>query len=116
MCLNPTIVSADALFSDKNESMVHSAMVSTVSSTANGDAEKQASCHEDNSTSFSENTDNPADCCGEACQCDASSCHTTSAAVSSYKSQFVLSTFSFIYLRVHYLSFVSSPSFPPPIV
>ena len=109
MVLNPIIVSADALFSDKSDYMAHSIMSSTTSS----GAEEFASCHDDNATQTVNDT---VDCCGDdPCQCSASGCHTSPATVSTYKSSFVISTYSLRYLRDHYLSFISSPSSPPPI-
>jgi hypothetical protein len=112
MLLNPIIVSADVLFSDQNHSIVLSAMASTTSS----DIDKHASCHDDSSTEPTQYVNEKMDCCEDPCECSASSCHTTPATISSYKSSFVTSTYSLNYLRDHYLSFVSSPSSPPPIV
>mgnify|MGYP000184980948 CR=1 FL=1 len=111
MLLNPILVSADVLYSDKNDSIVSSTMASAASS----DAEKYANCHDDSSTDSIQNVNDNANCCEDPCECGASSCHTTPATISSYKSSFVRSTYSPNYLRTHYLSFVSSPSSPPPI-
>lgn len=110
MLMNPIIASADALFSDTND-----ASAPTTASTMNSDAEKHASCHDDNSTTSTQTINDKADCCEDPCQCGASGCHTTSATVNAYKSAFIVSTYSFNYLRTYYLSFVSSPSSPPPI-
>jgi len=124
MVLNPIIVSADALISDKNDSIVNSAIASTMSLTMSliqpltmsSNVEKHVSCHDDNATGSKQNVNNLVDCCGDdPCQCSASGCHTSPATVSSYKSSFVISTYSLRYLRDHYLSFISSPSSPPPI-
>ncbi|MFT7185645.1 MAG: hypothetical protein ACI84K_001027 [Pseudohongiellaceae bacterium] len=112
MLLNPIIASADVLFSDKNASLVQS----TIASTINSDAEKNASCHDDNLTASAQDVNDKTDCCDDPCQCGASGCHTASATISAYKSVFVVSTYSFNHLRAYYLSFVSSPSSPPPIV
>jgi hypothetical protein len=114
MLLNPIIVSADALFSDINDSVTQSTMASTIAPASSGDVEKHASCHDDNSSDSEQSVN--ADCCEDVCQCSASGCHTTSLTVSSYKPSFVTSTYSINYHRDHYLSFVSSPSSPPPIV
>jgi hypothetical protein len=117
MLLNPILVSADVLFSDKNDSIyfstITSSMASSMASSVSSDAEKYANCHDEMSADSIVNDE--ADCCEEPCECGTSSCHTTPATVSSYKSSFIVSTYSLNYLRDYYLSFVSSPSSPPPI-
>jgi len=113
LLLNPILVSADALFlnintADKNNSSVISSMGS--------DAEMQEGCHDQSMISSQQETDKNAECCEIPCECGASGCNAISMTVNSNKSPFVISTNSLNYLRNHYLSFLSSPGSPPPIV
>ena len=114
MLLNPILSSADTLYSEfikKNIVLTINGDTSQVSS-----AETQASCHDEKSTTTKHQASNNADCCEEVCQCSASNCHASSVTITPNKSQILISNDSFIYLLNHYLSLVSAPSSPPPIV
>jgi len=127
MLSNPVLVSADALFSDKNTNIMSSMVADSLKgstakgstakgSTAKGStAEMHTSCHDEKAVSSKQQADQKAECCDDPCQCGASGCSPATAAVSTNKSQTVQSMYSLNYLRDHYLSFVSSPSSPPPI-
>jgi len=108
MLLNPILVSADALLSDLNSS----GFISTIDSSS----EMPASCHEKNMLNSQQEAVNNAECCDAPCECGASGCNAPSATMSMNKTPFFISTYSLNYLRDHYLSFISTPSFPPPIV
>lgn len=118
MLLNPILVSADALFSNmntlNNDNQSPISANGNDSSTANT-AEKHPNCHDKTSTSANQKTDKITECCEDLCECGASGCHASSVTVSANKSPFLLPSYSLNYLRDHYLSFVSSPSSPPPI-
>jgi hypothetical protein len=118
LLLNPIIVSADVLFSEKHSSNVISS-VSIESSVKSGSdvvidvvSEKLAGCHDEGSSA---STANKTECCEDLCQCSASGCHASSVPLSFNKSSFEISSHSVNYLRNHYLSYISSPSAPPPI-
>jgi len=113
MLLNPILVSADALFSninitDKSSSSVFLSMDSTT--------EMPASCHDKNMSSSQQDAGDTAECCDTPCECGASGCNIPTATISINNTPVFISTYSLNYLRDHYLSFISSPSFPPPIV
>lgn len=108
MLLNPILVSADVLFSDKSTSRTTSFIENKL--------EKYSSCHDEKINSSQFETDKVTDCCESPCECGAYGCNATSVTLSANKSQFILSNYSLNYLRDHYLSFISSPSSPPPIV
>ena len=79
------------------------------------DAEKHTSCHDEKPELLQQEADKSAECCEDLCECGVSGCNPASAVISSNESPFVLSNYSLNYLRDHYLSFVSTPSSPPPI-
>jgi len=113
MLLNPILVSADALFSNINISdKSFSSPFASIDSTA----DMPASCHDKNMSSSQQNSGETAECCETPCDCGASGCNIPTAAISLNNTPVFISTYSLNYLRDHYLSFISSPSFPPPIV
>jgi len=105
--LNPIFVSADALFSGKSTSSVISSF---------GSAEMPANCRDKNMTDSQQEMSNSTECCDIPCECGASGCNLPTAMISFNQTSFFISTFSHSYLRDSYLSFISSPSFPPPII
>ena len=55
-------------------------------------------------------------CCEDPCQCSDMGCHAPSAAVNSKSTGYSVSSYQIDFTRHHYLSVVSNPSSPPPIV
>lgn len=105
---NPIIVSADVLFTDISDSLV--------TSTMDIGAEMLISCHDETSLNSTQPANEKADCCETPCDCSATGCQVTPATfIKNNNSVQLTLSYTLIYLRDHYLSFVSSPSFPPPI-
>jgi hypothetical protein len=129
--LNPIMVSADGMFSAHNaptpSESTATELTQSFANQLNGKIER-ASCHDEmqpNSTAISKRSTQDAqqvtedvsnDCCEESCSCSATSCHSTSAAtISSTRSLPPAGQSSATYAPNYYLSYIPTPSFPPPI-
>jgi hypothetical protein len=105
MLLNPILVSADAFFAENNTSDTISSALSEPY--IEGKSENSTGCHDEENKKI--------ECCEDFCQCGASGCHALSVTTSVKKSPFEIPTCPLNYFSNLYLSFISSPSAPPPI-
>lgn len=87
-------------------------------SSASIDSESAMPCHQ---ASDSENKQMPMfsvdqDCCDDICLCNDASCHGFSVVFQSLSSSVHFSTPSFQFTPAFYLSFITIPKSPPPII
>ena len=106
MLLNPVAVTADTLFI--GASSANNMMMSNTT-------EMQSNCHDKQDLSDVVPTGQH-DCCEDICQCSATNCQSPPSTVSVNKPILVSSAYNVNDQLKRYISFVSSPTSPPPIV
>lgn len=109
MLLNPALVAGDTLFSHATQLDINTQSNDSYTFST---TQQSTSCHDSEMQKLSIS----AECCEELCQCSTSSCSPATTTVNLKNRSLIVLNYSFVYPPAHYLSLISSPSSPPPIV